>query len=179
MRSLIDATKAPDYPAEICLVISNRPEAAGLNFAKKAGIETVTIDHKAYKTRESFERVLHEALTKAKIEIVCCAGFMRILTPWFISRWEGRIMNIHPSLLPKYKGLHTHQRALDAGDGEHGCTVHWVSVDLDAGDIILQNRIAIIPGDTVDTLAQRLLPVEWKTYSQALEKIAKKRLSKS
>jgi phosphoribosylglycinamide formyltransferase 1 len=170
MEALVRAARAPDYPAETVLVVSNRPEAAGLMFAEAAGIPTLAIDHKAYgKDREAFERDLDAALRAAGVEVIALAGFMRVLTNWFVTRWEGRMINIHPSLLPKYKGLDTHQRAIDAGDTEAGCTVHWVSAGVDEGEIIAQARIPILPGDTADTLAARTLPAEHKLYPEALK----------
>lgn len=170
MEALVRAARAPEYPAETVLVLSNRPEAAGLMFAEAAGIPALAIDHKAYgKDREAFERDLDAALRAAGVEIIALAGFMRVLTNWFVTRWEGRMINIHPSLLPKYKGLDTHQRAIDAGDTEAGCTVHWVSAGVDEGEIIAQARVPILPGDTADTLAARTLPAEHKLYPEALK----------
>jgi phosphoribosylglycinamide formyltransferase-1 len=170
MEALVRAAKSPDYPAEPVLILSNRPEAAGLAFAEAAGIPALAIDHKNYgKDREAFERDLDAALRTAGVEIIALAGFMRVLTNWFVSRWEGRMVNIHPSLLPKYKGLDTHQRAIDAGDHEAGCTVHWVSAGVDEGEIIVQARVQILPGDTADTLAARTLPAEHKLYPEALK----------
>ena len=170
MEALVRAAKSPDYPAEPVLILSNRPDAAGLAFAEAAGIPALAIDHKAYgKDREAFERDLDAALRTAGVEIIALAGFMRVLTNWFVSRWEGRMVNIHPSLLPKYKGLDTHQRAIDAGDHEAGCTVHWVSAGVDEGEIIAQARVPILPGDTADTLAARTLPAEHKLYPEALK----------
>jgi len=170
MEALVRAAKSPDYPAEPVLVLSNRPDAAGLAFAEAAGIRALAIDHKIYgKDREAFERDLDAALRAAGVEIIALAGFMRVLTNWFVSRWEGRMINIHPSLLPKYKGLDTHQRAIDAGDSEAGCTVHWVSAGVDEGEIIAQARVPILPGDTADTLAARTLPAEHKLYPEALK----------
>jgi phosphoribosylglycinamide formyltransferase 1 len=170
MEALVRAAKSPDYPAEPVLILSNRPEAAGLAFAEAAGIPALAIDHKNYgKDREAFERDLDAALHAAGAEIIALAGFMRVLTNWFVSRWEGRMVNIHPSLLPKYKGLDTHQRAIDAGDHEAGCTVHWVSAGVDEGEIIAQARVQILAGDTADTLAARTLPAEHKLYPEALK----------
>ncbi len=169
MEALLSASEDPDYPARPVLVASNRPDAKGLETAAAAGIPTLAIDHKLYgKDREAFERALDKALTDAGTEIIALAGFMRVLTPWFVTRWEGRMINIHPSLLPKYKGLDTHQRAIDAGDAEAGCTVHWVSAGVDEGEIIAQAAVPILPGDTAETLAARTLPEEHKLYPRAL-----------
>lgn len=169
MEALLKAAEDPAYPARPVLVASNRPDAKGLYTAAAAGIPTLAIDHKLYgKDREAFERALDKGLTEAGVEIIALAGFMRVLTPWFVTRWEGRMINIHPSLLPKYKGLDTHQRAIDAGDAEAGCTVHWVSAGVDEGEIIAQAAVPILPGDTADSLAHRLLPEEHKLYPRAL-----------
>lgn len=169
MEALLSAAEDPAYPAKPVLVASNRPDAKGLETAAAAGIPTLAIDHKLYgKDREAFERALDTALTHAGTQIIALAGFMRVLTPWFVTRWEGRMINIHPSLLPKYKGLDTHQRALDAGDAEAGCSVHWVSAGVDEGEIIAQAAVPILPGDTADTLAARTLPEEHKLYPRAL-----------
>lgn len=171
MEALLKAAEDPAYPARPVLVLSNRPDAKGLGTAAAAGIPTRAIDHKAYgKDREAFERELDKALAEAGTEIIALAGFMRVLTPWFVSRWEGRMINIHPSLLPKYKGLDTHQRAIEAGDTEAGCTVHWVSSGVDEGEIIAQAAVPVLPGDTPDTLAARILPEEHRLYPQALAK---------
>ncbi len=171
MEALLEAARDPAYPADPVLVLSNRPEARGLQTAASAGIPTTAIDHKTYgKDREAFERAMHDQLTAAGVEIIALAGFMRVLTPWFVNKWDGRMVNIHPSLLPKYKGLDTHQRALDAGDDEAGCTVHWVSPGVDDGEIIQQARVPVLPGDTADSLAARLLPVEHRLYPEALAK---------
>lgn len=171
MEALLEAARDPAYPADPVLVLSNRPEARGLQTAASAGIPTAAIDHKTYgKDREAFERAMHDQLTAAGVEIIALAGFMRVLTPWFVNKWDGRMVNIHPSLLPKYKGLDTHQRALDAGDDEAGCTVHWVSPGVDDGEIIQQARVPVLPGDTADSLAARLLPVEHRLYPEALAK---------
>ncbi|MDF1805710.1 phosphoribosylglycinamide formyltransferase [Hyphomonas sp.] len=171
MEAILEAARDPAYPAQPVLVLSNRPDAKGLETAAAAGIATAAIDHKTYgKDREAFERAMHEQLTEAGVEIIALAGFMRVLTPWFVNTWEGRMVNIHPSLLPKYKGLDTHQRALDAGDTEAGCTVHWVSPGVDDGEIIQQASLPILPGDTADSLAARLLPVEHRLYPEALTK---------
>ena len=171
MEALLQAARDPAYPAEPVLILSNRPDAKGLLTAQAAGIPAIAIDHKEFgKDREAFERAMHEALETAGVEIIALAGFMRVLTPWFVGKWEGRMVNIHPSLLPKYKGLDTHQRAIDAGDTEAGATVHWVSPGVDDGEIIQQASLPILPGDTADSLAARLLPVEHKLYPEALAK---------
>ena len=171
MEALLKAAAAPDYPAKPVLVLSNRPDALGLETALAAGVQAVAIDHKPFgKDREAFERAVDAALIGAGTEIIALAGFMRVLTPWFVEKWQGRMINIHPSLLPKYKGLDTHQRALDAGDVEAGATVHWVSPGVDDGEIIQQASLPILPGDTADSLAARLLPVEHQLYPDALAK---------
>jgi phosphoribosylglycinamide formyltransferase 1 len=171
MEALLKAAAAPDYPADPVLVLSNRPDAIGLETALEAGVPALAIDHKPFgKDREAFERAVDAALTEAGAEIIALAGFMRVLTPWFVGKWQGRMINIHPSLLPKYKGLDTHQRAIDAGDTEAGATVHWVSPGVDDGEIIQQASLPILPGDTAETLAARLLPVEHALYPAALAK---------
>lgn len=172
MMALVEAASAADYPAEIALVISNRPKAAGLARAQAAGIETLAIDHKDFDTREDFDRAVDAALTTAGIELIACAGFMRVLSPWFVARWAGRIINIHPSLLPKYKGLNTHARAIEAGDVTHGCSVHWVSAELDGGAVIAQATLRIEPFDTAQSLAEKLLPLELSLYPKALSTVA-------
>lgn len=172
MAALIEAAKAADYPAEIVLVLSNVPEAGGLAVAAANGIETVTIDHRGFnKNREAFERAMHEALVRHRVDIVCLAGFMRILTPWFVGQWEGRMINIHPALLPAYKGLDTHARALADGATVHGATVHFVVPDMDSGPIILQEEVPVLPGDTAETLGKRVLEAEHRLYPAALRMI--------
>ena len=154
-----------DHPARPVLVLSNDPDAGGLAKAREMGIATAAVDHKPFgKDRAGFEAELNAALEAAQPDIICLAGFMRILTAKFTAKWEGRMLNIHPSLLPKYKGLHTHARALEAGDTAHGCTVHEVTSALDDGPILGQARMNIVPGDTPDTLAARLLPLEHQHY---------------
>ncbi len=171
MKALLEAARDPSFPAKPVLVLSNRPDAKGLETAATEGIPTAAVDHKTFgKDRESFERAMHEQLEAAGVEIIALAGFMRVLTPWFVNTWQGRMINIHPSLLPKYKGLDTHQRAIDAGDSEAGCTVHWVSPGVDDGEIIQQAAIPILPGDSADSLADRILPVEHRLYPEALAK---------
>ncbi|MCC6919189.1 MAG: phosphoribosylglycinamide formyltransferase [Alphaproteobacteria bacterium] len=173
MQALIGAAQAAGYPAEIVLVISNRPDAAGLALAEKAGVPTRIVDHKAYPSREEFDAALEEALVAARPDVVAFAGFMRILTTPFIERLRGKAVNIHPSLLPLYKGLKPQQQALDAGATESGCTVHWVTPGVDEGPIIAQARVPVLPGDTADTLAARILTEEHKLYPRAIAMIAR------
>lgn len=177
MMSLIEAARADDYPAEIALVISNRPEALGLRRADDAGITAIAIDHKDFSTREDFERELDAALRAHEIEFVACAGFMRVLTEWFVKRWTGRLINIHPSLLPKYKGLHTHRRAIEAGDSEAGVSVHWVVPEVDGGDVIQQAKVRILPDDDENALAARVLEQELNLYPAALRAALEKTVS--
>jgi phosphoribosylglycinamide formyltransferase-1 len=172
MAALIEAAKAPDYPAEIVLVISNRPDAGGLATATAAGIPTVIVDHKAYQSREAFEQALQTTLEQHRIDIVCLAGFMRLLTPGLVSRWQGRMLNIHPALLPAFKGLDTHARALAAGVKLHGATVHFVVAEVDAGPIIAQGAVTVHSDDTPDTLAARVIAVEHEIYPLALKLVA-------
>ena len=173
MASLIDAAKDDSYPAEIALVVSNRPDAAGLAHARSQGIETAVVDHTHYgKDRETFERVLQDALRAHRIDIVCLAGFMRLFTPWFVGQWQGRMLNIHPALLPAFKGLHTHKRALAAGVKTHGATVHFVSPETDSGPIVAQAEVPVLDGDTPETLAARVLEAEHRIYPQALRQVA-------
>jgi phosphoribosylglycinamide formyltransferase-1 len=171
MLSLIEAAQASDYPAQITLVASNRPDAGGLDRAREAGIEALSVDHKAYSTRESFEQALDAALRERNVEFICLAGFMRVLTNWFVERWSGRMLNIHPSLLPLFRGTHTHERALAEGVLVHGCTVHFVVPELDAGPIVAQAAIPVVPGDTPVSLAARVLAQEHLLYPQALKAI--------
>jgi len=172
MVSLIEAARAPDYPAEIVLVISNRPEAAGLERARAAGIATLVIDHKQFATRMAFEAKLHAALLDARIDLLCNAGFMRMLTGGFVDRWRDRQLNIHPSLLPSFPGLDTHQRALDEGVRIHGCTVHFVRLEMDTGPIVAQAAVPVLPGDTADSLGARVLAAEHRLYPHALRLVA-------
>jgi formyltetrahydrofolate-dependent phosphoribosylglycinamide formyltransferase len=168
MAALIEAAQAPDYPAEIALVISNRADAPGLDIARAAGVEALAIPGKAYQDREAHERAIDTALDEKKIDIVCLAGYMRLLTPYFVGRWAGRMLNIHPSLLPAYPGLDTHARALAAGEQKHGCTVHMVTETMDEGPILAQATVPVLPGDTEDTLAARVLAREHEIYPAAL-----------
>jgi phosphoribosylglycinamide formyltransferase-1 len=162
-----------DHPARCVLVASNDPAAGGLARAAAMGIPTVAVDHRAYKGgRAAFEAALQAELDKAAPDILCLAGFMRILTPGFVAQWEGRMLNIHPSLLPKYKGLHTHARALESGDAEAGCTVHLVTAALDDGPVLGQARVPVLPDDTEDSLAARVLVQEHRLYPMVLERFA-------
>ena len=162
-----------DHPARPVLVLSNIPDAGGLQKAADLGVDTAVVDHRPFgKDRAAFEAALMEQLNAAKPDIICLAGFMRILTPEFTRAWQGRMLNIHPSLLPKYKGLHTHARAIEAGEGEHGCTVHEVTAELDDGPILGQARVPVLTGDTADVLAARVLPMEHKLYPAVLRRFA-------
>lgn len=172
MQALIEACADPAYPAEIVLVISNRPGAPGLERAASAGIPILEIDHKAYPTRQAFEVDLDSALRAASVELVCNAGFMRLLTDWFVERWRDRQLNIHPSLLPSFKGIDTHERALAAGVRIAGCTVHFVRTEMDSGPIIAQAAVPVLPGDTADELAARVLEAEHRIYPMALRLVA-------
>jgi len=173
MMALIEAAKERSYPAEIALVLSNRPDAAGLAHARAQGIATAVVDHAPFgKDREGFERALEDALERHSIDLVCLAGFMRLLTPWFVRRWQGRLINIHPALLPAFKGLNTHERALQAGAKIHGATVHFVVAEMDAGPIILQQSLRVHDTDDADTLAARVLELEHRIYPCALKLVA-------
>ncbi len=173
MASLIEAARASDYPAEIVLVVSNIAGAGGLEKARAAGIETLTLESKPFgKDREAFERALNDKLVAHNVELVCLAGFLRLLTPWFVKQWDGRMLNIHPALLPSYRGLHTHERALADGVKIHGATVHFVVPEVDAGPIVIQGAVAVRDDDTPDTLAARVLAVEHQIYPDALRLVA-------
>ncbi|HEV3395690.1 MAG TPA: phosphoribosylglycinamide formyltransferase [Xanthobacteraceae bacterium] len=177
MAALIEAAKAVDYPAEIAVVISNRPDAAGLTRANAAGIPTAVVDHRPYgEDREAFERALQAVLEAHRIDLVCLAGFMRLLSPWLVERWQGRMLNIHPALLPAFKGLDTHRRALTAGAKTHGATVHLVVADVDSGPIVVQEVIPVAESDTVETLSARVLELEHRIYPQALRLLAQGRV---
>jgi phosphoribosylglycinamide formyltransferase-1 len=174
MAALIAAAQAADYPAQIALVVSNNPEAGGLAKAQAAGVPTRVIDHRPYKgDRAAHERAINAALGEAGVELVALAGYMRILTPTLIDAWAGRMLNIHPSLLPLHPGLHTHQRALDAGDIEAGCTVHWVTLGVDEGPVVGQARVPVLPGDGEQTLAARVLAEEHRLYPACLAAAAR------
>jgi formyltetrahydrofolate-dependent phosphoribosylglycinamide formyltransferase len=173
MAALVEAAAAPDYPAEIVLVLSNRPDAAGLATAGAHGIAAIAIDHRPYDAdRAAHEAAVDEALRAHGVEIVCLAGYLRLLSPFLVSRWSGRMLNIHPSLLPAYKGLHTHERVLAAGETRHGCTVHLVTEDLDSGPILAQAEVPVLPGDTAEALAARVLAAEHVLYPKALRAVA-------
>ncbi len=172
LAAILDATKRSDYPAEISLVVSNKNEAYGLTRAAEAGVPSLTIRHADFPDRESFDRAMDLALRDAGIELVVMAGFMRILSDWFVETWQGKLINIHPSLLPKYKGLNTHQRALDDGETQHGATVHWVIPELDAGEVIAQATLDIHPTDTAETLQKRVHVLEHQLYPEAVKKVA-------
>jgi phosphoribosylglycinamide formyltransferase-1 len=168
MAALIAAARSPDFPAEVALVLSNKPDAAGLALAKNAGIAVAAVDHKIYAGRDEFEGSMQAMLDIHRIDLICLAGFMRILSAPFVSRWRGRIINIHPSLLPSFPGLDTHRRALQAGVKIHGCTVHFV----EAGPIIAQSEIAVLADDTPESLAARVLEKEHELYARALSLVA-------
>jgi len=172
LQALIDACAAPDYPAKIEVVISNRPNAKGLERARSAGLKAVCIDHKDFETREAFEDAVHECLREHKTELVCLAGFMRILNAEFVNRWKDRMINIHPSLLPSYKGLHTHERALEDGVRFAGCTIHYVRPEMDNGPIIMQAVVPIAEDETAESLAAKILTYEHKMYPAAVKLIA-------
>jgi phosphoribosylglycinamide formyltransferase-1 len=178
MVALIEAAQAQDYPAEIVLVVSNVSNASGLERARRSGIETAVIDHRSFGAhREAFERALDAELRAHRIDLVCLAGFMRLLTPWFVKQWSGCLLNIHPALLPRFKGLHTHRRAIEAGVARHGATVHFVVPEMDSGPIIAQDSVQVRTGDTEDTLAARVLEVEHRIYPQALRLVAEGRVT--
>lgn len=178
MQAILKASTSSDYPADPILVLSNQPQAAGLDQAERLGIATQTVDHRPFgKDREAFERAMQAILIEYRVEMIVLAGFMRILTPWFVRQWPKRMINIHPSLLPKYPGLNTHQRAIEAGDQEAGCSVHWVTEGVDEGDVIAQARVPIEPGDTAETLAARILPQEHALYPRAVKLAAEQILA--
>src|ERR1700728_2860345 len=178
MTALIEAAKAETYPAEIALILSNIPDAAGLDRARQDGIAIAVVDHRAFGAdREGFERALDAQLQTQRIDLVCLAGFMRLLTPWFVTRWSGRLLNIHPALLPQFKGLHTHRRAIEAGAERHGATVHFVVAETDSGPIIAQESVPVVEGDSEETLAARVLEIEHRIYPQALRLVAEGRVN--
>ncbi|HTQ70368.1 MAG TPA: phosphoribosylglycinamide formyltransferase [Acidocella sp.] len=175
MEALVKAAQAADFPAEIVLVLSNKPEALGLEIARGLGVEAIAVPAKPFgKDREAHERAIDAALQARGVQIVCLAGYMRLLTPWLVERWAGRMLNIHPSLLPKFPGLDTHERAIAAGETEHGCTVHLVTEGMDEGPILGQARVKILPGDTEAALAARVLEQEHRLYPAMLAQLARK-----
>jgi phosphoribosylglycinamide formyltransferase-1 len=178
MAALIEAAKDLTFPAEIVLVLSNRPAAAGLDLARSRAIATAVVDHAAYgEDREAFERKMQELLEAHRVELICLAGFMRLLTPGFVARWRGRMINVHPALLPAFKGLDTHQRALAAGVRIHGASVHFVVPDMDDGPIIAQGAVGVRDDDTLATLADRVLAIEHRIYPAALALLAAGRIT--
>jgi phosphoribosylglycinamide formyltransferase 1 len=179
MAALVEAAKAPDYPAAITLVASNKPDAAGLRFAREQGIPAFAASHKDFADREHFDRAIHAALLAHGIEIVALAGFMRVLSPWFCHQWQGRLINIHPALLPAFKGVDTHRRALDAGVKEHGCTVHFVTPELDDGPVILQAGVPVLADDTEASLSARVLAEEHRIYPLALAQVVRNRMNQA
>ena len=172
MEALLKASASPDYPVEMALVLSNNPEAKGLTTASRAGIKAVALDHRVYADWDSFESALTARLLEAGIEMICLAGFMRLLNPAFVTKWHNKLINIHPSLLPAYKGLDTYARAIDAGESYAGCSVHYVRPEMDAGPIILQAAVHILDGDTPEGLASRVLAEEHRIYPEALKMVA-------
>ncbi len=172
MQALVRAMRQPGYPAEPVVIVSNRPGAEGVAWAEAQGLPTVVIDHKQYANRMAFEARLHHALLDAKVDLICNAGFMRMLTGGFVDRWLNRHLNIHPSLLPAFPGLDTHQRVLDQGALITGCTVHFIRTEMDAGPIVAQAAVPVMPNDTADTLAARVLDAEHKLYPHALHLVA-------
>jgi phosphoribosylglycinamide formyltransferase-1 len=177
LKTLAEHMAQAHVPAELTLAVSNRPKAGGLDYCASQGIAHQAIDHTRFDSRESFDAALDAALRAAKIELVCCAGFMRLLSAGFVEAWRDRIINIHPSLLPKYKGLHTHARALEAGDKRHGCSVHYMRPEMDEGPVIVQKQVPILPEDTPDILADRVLQQEHIAYPEALDAVLKKMAS--
>ena len=176
LQALIEACAEPGFPARIVIVISNNPEARGLRRAQGAAIATKVVDHRAFPDRESFDVALNQALTAAGAELVCLAGFMRLLTPDFVTDWRDRLINVHPSLLPSFKGLHVHERTLEAGVRLSGCSVHFVRPEMDSGPIIVQAAVPVADDDTAESLAQRILAAEHRCYPLALRLIAERRV---
>jgi phosphoribosylglycinamide formyltransferase-1 len=175
LQALIDACASKDFPAEIVLVVSNIADAYGLKRAEAAHIPTAILPHKNYPSHEAFDAAVEKRLQDAGVELICLAGFMRILSDGFVRRWEGKLVNIHPSLLPAYKGTHVHERVLAAGERVSGCTVHYVVPELDSGPAILQAEVPVLGNDTPDSLAARVLEAEHRIYPEALKRIAAER----
>ncbi|MCG8492462.1 MAG: phosphoribosylglycinamide formyltransferase [Sneathiellales bacterium] len=176
MQALVKASLAEDFPAEIVTVLSNNPDAAGLEFAKSHNIPTEVINHRDFENREDFDQAISDYMESKQIDLICLAGFMRLLTPEFVNRWRDRIINIHPSLLPAFKGLHVHERAIESGARFTGCTVHIVRPEMDDGPIIVQAAVPILQDDTPDTLAARILVQEHRIYPEALKLMAERRV---
>lgn len=172
LQALIDACNETDYPAEITLVISNKAEAYGLTRARNAGITTKVINHKDFKSREEFDKSMHAEIIASGAEFICMAGFMRLLSEWFVNQWHNKLINIHPSLLPSFKGVDAQKQALDAGVKIAGCTVHFVRTEMDAGPIIMQSAVPVLPGDTPEVLGKRILTKEHECYVESLRMIA-------
>lgn len=175
MMALVEAARAPEYPAEIVAIIASRPDAAGLSWANTHGLPAKAFDHKAYASREAFDDAIHDALIEARVDLIALAGFMRIQSAGFVRKWQGRQLNIHPSLLPLFKGLHPHKQALDAGAKVSGCTVHFVTEEMDSGPIVAQAQVPVLTSDTPDTLAARILVAEHRLYPYALGLVAEGR----
>jgi phosphoribosylglycinamide formyltransferase 1 len=172
LRALVEASRDPAYPAEIVFVASNKPDAGGLTYARQQNIASAAINHKDFSSREAFDAALNAELQKHNLDLICCAGFMRIMTPVLIRPWAGRMLNIHPSLLPLYKGLHTHERAIEDGAKLHGASVHFVNEELDGGEVIVRAEVPILPEDTPESLAVRVLETEHPLYVKALALVA-------
>lgn len=172
MRALVEAARAPDFPAEVALVLSNKAEAAGLAWARDQGLPVRHVDHKAYGTREAFDAEVDAAVAAARADLIALAGFMRIQSDWFVQRWRGRQLNIHPSLLPSFKGLHPQRQALEAGVKISGCTVHFVTAELDGGPIVAQAAVPVVEGDTPESLEARILAAEHHLYPNAIGLVA-------
>ena len=176
MMALVEAAQAADYPAEIAIVISSNPAAPGLAWAQQRGLPTAALHHKAYPSREAFDDAVHAELTRARVDLVALAGFMRIQSGAFVQRWQGRQLNIHPSLLPLFKGLNPHRQALDARVKISGCTVHFVTEEMDSGPIVAQAAVPVLEGDTADTLSDRIIVAEHRLYPHALAMVASGRV---
>lgn len=174
MKALIAACKNPEFPAEIILVLSNKENAAGLEFAKNKGIKTCVVNHKNFNSRQEFDKKMHEELEKAGAEIICLAGFMRLLSPWFVEKWLDHLINIHPSLLPEFKGANAVADAIKAGVKKSGCTVHYVRAEMDEGPIIAQSAVDILPNDNEESLAARILTQEHLIYPSALKAVCER-----
>jgi phosphoribosylglycinamide formyltransferase 1 len=170
MLSLIEACEKPDFPARVAVVISNKPDAGGLAIAAQHGVKTIALNHKEYATRQQFDEAVHKAINITDAEVVCLAGYMRLVTEWFVDQWTGKILNIHPSLLPDFKGAHAHRDVIAAGVGKSGCTVHVVTAEMDSGEILGQAEVPVYPDDSEETLAARVLEQEHLLYPKCLEK---------